>query len=179
MSRARSRLLSPPVLFLAACLTPPQLFCDAIASVTVRTDTSGLPGGSSCLLTSSGAEIQCASGETNVPDLMRAAGSASSGWARFPSSLARTAQAPFSREPMPAPGFFDPAGNAIPFTVAPEPAGWPVAGLCLGVVVAGAEKNKMRRCLRRLFRLDRSAGARGLCSRRNCPGELRSRSACS
>jgi len=79
LSLARPRWLSPLVLFLTASVAPPQLFGDAMASVTVQTETGGQPGGSSCLLTSSGAEIQCASGKAGVPDLMRAAGSASAG----------------------------------------------------------------------------------------------------
>ena len=203
-----------------------------MASVTVQTETGGQPGGSSCLLTSSGAEIQCASGKAGVPDLMRAAGSAGVGSlsifaaADGPGTFLARADAstsyhyqivfpgysgaitgeyavsisagipsgpygelvlsqgstkvtlPVENSPRHGPpvmltsiyapgqpfeitgdisgdalapeeavhasvhltGFFDPAGNAIPFAAVPEPAGWPVAGLCLGVVLVWGRK---------------------------------------
>lgn len=228
MSLARSRLLSPLVLFLAASVAPPQLFGDAIASVMVETD---LPGASSCMLTSSGASIQCVSGNPSMPPTAEATGSASAGLGSLSLSLAAgtngsgfarsTATASYNYEvvlpgasagtivgayavtasaagdfgvfgninlsqgsatesiPIEAPappianpllitssyvagqpvlvsgsmsaaasspgeesasasaqliGFFDPAGNPIPFSTVPEPAGWPVPGLCLALM---------------------------------------------
>ncbi|HWD98294.1 MAG TPA: hypothetical protein VG345_04640 [Bryobacteraceae bacterium] len=220
------------VLVLAAFLAPALLLADAVASVTVQTNTTSLPGGSSCFLMSSGAQIQCASGNAQMPDLAEAAGSASAavgslsvfagasgdgpGGTLFARAVANAsydfdvlfpAGAPpgmitgeytigilaalgggsltisqpgatqefpidyeeqFIRNPVLLTsayvagqpfeisgsasadangvseegasasvqliGFFDQAGNAIPFTVAPEPEGWPVLGLCLLLV---------------------------------------------
>ena len=85
LSLARSRPLSFLVLFLAASAVPPQLFGDAIASVTVQTD---LPGASSCMLTSSGAAIQCVSGDLRRPPTAEATGSASAGLGSLSLSLA-------------------------------------------------------------------------------------------
>jgi hypothetical protein len=208
------------------------LLADAIASVTVQTDMSGLPGGTSCKLTSSGAEIACTSGTATVPDVMSAAGSASAGVGSLsifaaadgPTNFLGRADAsasynyqvylargysgiitgeytlnvnaglspgiygytnmsqgsatatyaleePFyTRNPITLTsmyvagqpleiqgsimgtaiadeevvyaslsliGFFDQAGNSIPFTVAPEPATWPVLGLSLVLVWRG------------------------------------------
>ena len=226
------RYFSAVLLLLAVSVTPSRLLADAIASVTVQTDTRGLPGGSSCMLTSSGAEIECQSGLPNAPAIMQAAGSASAGvgslsifaaadgpsnnLARADASASYDYQivfpgaysgsitgeyalsinvgapagsygelvisqanthitAPVQDPPYPgrplmltsiyvpgqpfeikgnvsatalAPeevayasvrliGFFDPAGNPVPFTVVPEPPGWPVLGLGLVLVWRG------------------------------------------
>jgi len=221
------RRLPIVLLALAASVAPPVLRADAIASVTVE---SSLPGTTPCRLTSSGAAIQCVSGNIQTPPDAVATGNASAGvgslslsvtaastggsatasaiasynyelffpgaasgnitgeyavsgsaagdigifgnisLAQGSSSVTFPIEAPAARIPNPVTissayvsgqplvisgnmgaeastpgeetasgsvrliGFFDQAGNSIPFTVAPEPATWPVLGLCLLVL---------------------------------------------
>ncbi len=84
----------PAFLFLAGCLAPLRVHADAISGVSVRTDTTNLPGGSACSLSSSGAAIQCTSGETGVPVVAQASGSASAAFGFLTVAVAAEGPAP-------------------------------------------------------------------------------------
>lgn len=81
-------------LFLAFSVAPLRVKADAISTVSVRTDTTNLPGGSACSLSSSGAAIQCTSGETGVPVVAQASGSASAAFGLLTVATAADGPAP-------------------------------------------------------------------------------------